>query len=73
MNGTVGTKLTYDRVTGVLVDGYGSFGQFTVEIVLNSSTINMPLPAIVVVAAAVAIVAAVVGGWYASSRKPRSR
>jgi hypothetical protein len=70
LNGTVGTKLTYDRSTGLLLDGYGSFGQFTVEVALRSAFSPLsPTATMVVVIAAVSVVVAIVGGWYGTSRK----
>ena len=73
LNGTVGTKLTYDRGTGLLLDGYGSFGQFTVEVVLRSVSLASQSATMVLVIAAAGIAVAIVGGWYGTSRKLRSR
>jgi hypothetical protein len=74
MNGTIGTRLTYDRRTGLLLDGYGSFGQFTIEIVLRSAyALPSPAETMVIVIATIAVVVAIVGGWYGTSGKTRSR
>jgi hypothetical protein len=70
LNGTVGTKLTYDRATGLLLRGYGSFGQFTIEVVLRSTISATAI--VVAVIVSVSIVVALVGGWYGSSGKRRS-
>jgi hypothetical protein len=70
LNGTVGTKLIYDRTTGLLLRGYGSFGQFTIEVVLMSTISATTI--LVAVIVSVSIVVALVGGWYGSSGKRRS-
>jgi hypothetical protein len=70
LNGAVGTKLTYDEETGLLISGYGSFGQFLVEVVLTRWTSGEATVAIAMAVVAVAVV--LVGGWYGSVRGQRS-
>jgi hypothetical protein len=70
LNGTVGTKLTYDEATGLLMSGYGSFGQFSVEVVLTRWTSEEITVAIAI--AVITIAVALVGGWYTSARGRRS-
>jgi hypothetical protein len=70
LNGTVGTKLTYDEATGLLISGYGSFGQFLIEVVLTRWTSGETTVAIGIAVVALAVV--LVGGWYGSVRGRRS-
>jgi hypothetical protein len=69
LNGTVGTRLTYDKKTGLLLDGYGSFGQFTIEVVLVPAPLTSSEATMVIVLAAVAVALVIFGGWYGASRK----
>jgi hypothetical protein len=70
LNGTVGTKLTYDEATGVLETGYGSFGQFLIEVVLMPWTSSEVTVAIAIAIVAIAVVT--VAGWYGSIRDRRT-
>jgi len=70
MNGTLGTMLVYDKATGLLTKGYGSFGQFLIEVVLIRCTPEEMTVAIVV--AMIAVVTMLAGGWYVSIRERRS-
>nr|MDO8099335.1 hypothetical protein [Candidatus Njordarchaeota archaeon] len=38
---STGTILTYDKATGLLVNGYGSFGKFMIEVSLISTSIDI--------------------------------
>jgi hypothetical protein len=70
LNGTVGTKLTYDENTGLLETGYGCFGQYLIEVALVHST---PSEAIVSIGIAVVVVAIIaVAGWYGTTRSRRT-
>jgi hypothetical protein len=70
LNGTIGTKLTYDEATGLLISGYGAFGQFLVEVVLTRWTSVETTVAIGMAVVAVAVVLVV--GWCGSVRGRRS-
>jgi hypothetical protein len=70
LNGKVGTKLTYDEATGLLMSGYGSFGQFSVEVVLMRWTSGEITVALAIAVATIAVV--LVGGLYSSVRDRRS-
>jgi hypothetical protein len=69
LNGTVGTKLTYDERTGLLVKGYGSFGKFLIEVELTppSSDAAIAIGISVVVMAVIIVV-----GWFDSARRRRT-
>jgi hypothetical protein len=38
---STGTILTYDKATGLLINGYGSFGKFAIEVSLISTSIDI--------------------------------
>jgi hypothetical protein len=66
LNGTVGTQLTYDKSTGLLETGYGSFGQFLIEVALIHLTSGEATIYIGTAIVAVAIIVA--AGWYGTAR-----
>jgi hypothetical protein len=70
LNGAVGTKLTYDMATGLLLSGYGSFGQFLVKVVLVRLSSGDAAEAIGISVVAMVILIAV--GWYSSIRHRRT-
>jgi hypothetical protein len=70
LNGTVGTKLAYDKNTGLLETGYGSFGRYLIEVALIHSTSSEATVSIGIAVAAVAIIA--VAGWYGTTRSRRT-
>jgi len=41
LGGSTGTILTYDKATGLLINGYGSFGKFMIEVTLMSTSIDI--------------------------------
>jgi hypothetical protein len=69
LNGTVGTKLTYDKTTGLLLRGYGSFGKFLIEVALIRGTSGETTIAIGMSLVVLAIV--IVAGWFGSARGRR--
>jgi hypothetical protein len=71
LNGTVGTQLTYDRNTGLLETGYGSFGQYLIRVALIHSTSGEATMYIGIAIVAVAIIA--VAGWYGTRSRRTSK
>ena len=74
LNGTTGTMLVYNKATGLLTKGYGSFGQFMIEVALVPAMIPVsPAEIIVVIAiAAASIAVAFIGGWNSTARDQRN-
>jgi hypothetical protein len=70
LNGTVGTKLTYDKTTGLLISGYGSFGKFLIEVALIPETASETTIAISISLVVLAIV--IIAGWLGSARGRRT-
>jgi hypothetical protein len=74
LNGTTGTMLVYNEATGLLTKGYGSFGQFLIEVTLTPTMMPAtPAEAVFVIAVAgFSIAAAFITGWISSARERQS-
>jgi hypothetical protein len=70
LSGAVGTELTYDKATGILVEGYGSFGQFLIQVTLMPEASSGEM-IVVLAIALIAVVAVFLVAWYDSIRRRR--